>query len=403
MPSYKLTCINRDGQIKELSQEAESVERLRALLEREGLELLTCTEEKRRLKRRNKSYKLKISELATMLFKLGIQLRAGVPLLDALQMRNEDDGVEQKDRHVRRRLAEVVESGKTLSAGMEEFPRVFPKYVSNIVKVSERSGSLPDNLIQLRDYLEWMDKNWKAFKQAMIYPSCVMAALVIFIIVALKFVFPNIIEILYELEVPLPWITKVLIQASEFVEHYWYTILATVFFGPIFFRILCAKSKTAAYARDYCLLRLPFLGEVILNLALNRFLKSLILMMQAGIVITEALAHSRDVVGNRKLEAHLLRVETAVANGEPMSELMQQEKIFPSLVVTMIGVGERSGSMDESLEAVVTYYDDLVPRKIKAFFAILEPGLIVVTILIAGAVAAAVFMPLISMLQPGGY
>ena len=116
-------------------------------------------------------------------------------------------------------------------------------------------------------------------------------------------------------------------------------------------------------------------------------------MMQAGIVITEALAHSRDVVGNRKLEAHLLRVETAVANGEPMSDLMQQEKIFPSLVVTMIGVGERSGSMDESLEAVVTYYDDLVPRKIKAFFAILEPGLIVVTILIAGAVAAAVFMP----------
>ena len=152
-----------------------------------------------------------------MLFKLGIQLRAGVPLLDALQRRNEDAGVEQKDRHVRRRLAEVVESGKTLSAGMEEFPRVFPKYVSNIVKVSERSGSLPDNLIQLRDYLEWMDKNWKAFKQAMIYPSCVMAALVIFIIVALKFVFPNIVEILYELDVPLPWITKVLIQASEFV------------------------------------------------------------------------------------------------------------------------------------------------------------------------------------------
>ena len=105
-----------------------------------------------------------------------------------------------------------------------------------------------------------MDKKLKAFKQAMIYPSCVMAALVIFIIVALKFVFPNIIEILYELEVLLPWITRVLIQASEFVEHYWYTILATVFLGPIFSNTVC-QIETAAYARDYCLLRLPFWGS----------------------------------------------------------------------------------------------------------------------------------------------
>jgi len=402
MPNFKFTCINNEGQIKDAKQDAESVDRLRALLAREGLELLAYSEQKSPVQKSKANYKLKTSELASMLFKLGIQLRAGVPLLDALRLRNDDED-EPRDAYVRRRLAEVVEEGNTLSAGMAEFPRVFPQYVSNIVKVSERSGSLPDNLIQLRDYLEWMDKNWKAFKQAMIYPCCVMAALLVFIIVALKFVFPNIIEILYELDVPLPLITKLMIQASEFVQHQWWSIVAAFFLIPIGLRILFAKSATAAYGRDCFLLKLPFLGEVILNLAINRFLKSLILMLEAGIVITEALAGSRVVVGNRKLEAHLLKVETGVANGEVMSELMQQQKIFPSLVVTMIGVGERSGSIDESLGAVVSYYDDLVPRKIKAFFAILEPALIVLTILIAGTVAAAVFMPLISMLEPGGY
>ena len=75
---------------------------------------------------------------------------------------------------VRQRLAEIVEQGTPVSQGMAEFPRVFPTYVRNIVQVAERSGSLSENLIQLREYLEWMDKNWKSFKQALLYPMCVV-------------------------------------------------------------------------------------------------------------------------------------------------------------------------------------------------------------------------------------
>ena len=86
-----------------------------------------------------------------------------------------------------------------------------------------------------------------------------------------------------------------------------------------------------------------------------------------------------------------------------MNQAMARETVFPALVLTMVGVGERSGSLDESLQSVVEYYDDLVPRKIKAFFAFLEPGLIVLTIFLAGLVAAAVFLPLINMLSPSAY
>ena len=120
-------------------------------------------------------------------------------------------------------------------------------------------------------------------------------------------------------------------------------------------------------------------------------------------MITEALASSRDVVDNKVLESSLHRVENAVANGWTLSKAMAREKVFPPLVLTMVGVGERSGSLDDSLQSVVEYYDDLVPRKIKAFFAILEPGLILITIVLAGMVAAAVFLPLIKMLSPGSY
>jgi type IV pilus assembly protein PilC len=208
---------------------------------------------------------------------------------------------------------------------------------------------------------------------------------------------------LYELDIPLPWITKVMIQASEFVEHQWWSILAIAFLLPTSFRLLFSFSRRAALLRDYAIIKLPFLGDIILNLAVNRFLRSLILMQQAGIVITDALASSRDVVDNKVLESSLQRVENAVANGWTLSKAMAREKVFPALVLTMVGVGERSGSLDDSLQSVVEYYDDLVPRKIKAFFAILEPGLILITICLAGMVAAAVFLPLIKMMSPGSY
>ena len=402
MAKFESTAVTPEGMVRKGSREADTVDRLREFLAQESMELVSYKMRSKRLERRNASYKLKTSDLANMLFQIGIQLRAGVPILEALQLQEGDDTGERSAR-VRQRLAEIVEQGTPVSQGMAEFPAIFPKYVCNIVQVAERSGSLSENLIELREYLEWMDKNWKSFKQAMIYPICVVLALIAFIIIALRFVFPTITKMLFELNIPLPWITRVMIQASEFVQHQWWSLLAFAFLLPIALRLLFTFSQSAARWRDHLLLKLPFMGDIILNLAVNRFLRSLILMQQAGIVITEALASSRDVVGNKSIEASLHRVESAVANGRTMSEAMRREKVFPSLVLTMVGVGERSGSLDESLQSVVEYYDDLVPRKIKAFFAILEPTLILITIIMAGTVAAAVFLPLIKMLSPGSY
>jgi type II secretory pathway component PulF len=286
---------------------------------------------------------------------------------------------------------------------LEEFPRVFPGYIRNIVQVAERSGSLDENFIELRDYLEWMDQNWKAFKQAMLYPAFVLGALTIFIFIALRFVFPTVTALLFELDIPLPLITRMMIAASDFVVDYWGVILAVLFLAPPGLRLLFKVSKRASLLRDHFLLKLPFLGDVILTLAVARFLRSLILTQKAGIVITDSLAMGREVVGNAVIERSVTRIETAVSNGSTMSSTMAKDPTFPALVRTMVGVGERSGSLDTSLQAVVDYYDDLVPRKIKTFFAVLEPGLIVFTVCLAGLVAAAVFLPLVNMLSPGAY
>ena len=402
MPEFNYKAVTVNGRLLEGHREAENVKRLTVLLAQDGLELIDSELRDKSAAKRHSRLKMKTAELANLIFQIGIQLRAGVPIVEALKSREGEDA-SGAQTIVRQRLSEVVEQGTPLSQGLEEFPRVFPGYIRNIVQVAERSGSLDENFIELRDYLEWMDQNWKAFKQAMLYPAFVLGALTIFIFIALRFVFPTVTELLFELDIPLPLITRMMIAASDFVVDYWGAILAVLFLTPPGLRLLFKVSKRASLLRDHFLLKLPFLGDVILTLAVARFLRSLILTQKAGIVITDSLAMGREVVGNAVIERSVTRIETAVSNGSTMSSTMAKDSTFPTLVRTMVGVGERSGSLDTSLQAVVDYYDDLVPRKIKAFFAVLEPGLIVLTVCLAGLVAAAVFLPLVNMLSPGAY
>ncbi len=402
MPEFKYKAVTVNGRLLEGHREAENVKRLTVLLAQDGLELIDSELRDKSAAKRHSRLKMKTAELANLIFQIGIQLRAGVPIVEALKSREGEDA-SGAQTIVRQRLSEVVEQGTPLSQGLEEFPRVFPGYIRNIVQVAERSGSLDENFIELRDYLEWMDQNWKAFKQAMLYPAFVLGALTIFIFIALRFVFPTVTELLFELDIPLPLITRMMIAASDFVVDYWGAILAVLFLTPPGLRLLFKVSKRASLLRDHFLLKLPFLGDVILTLAVARFLRSLILTQKAGIVITDSLAMGREVVGNAVIERSVTRIETAVSNGSTMSSTMAKDSTFPTLVRTMVGVGERSGSLDTSLQAVVDYYDDLVPRKIKTFFAVLEPGLIVLTVCLAGLVAAAVFLPLVNMLSPGAY
>jgi len=402
MPEFNYKAVTVNGRLLEGRRDAENVKRLTALLEQDGLELVDSELRDKSAAKRHLRLKMKTAELANLIFQIGIQLRAGVPIVEALKSREGEDA-SGAQTIVRQRLSEVVEQGTPLSRGLEEFPRVFPGYIRNIVQVAERSGSLDENFIELRDYLEWMDQNWKSFKQAMLYPAFVLGALTIFIFIALRFVFPTVTELLFELDIPLPLITRMMIAASDFVVDYWGVILAVLFLTPPGLRLLFKVSKRAALLRDHFLLKLPFLGDVILTLAVARFLRSLILTQKAGIVITDSLAMGREVVGNLVIERSVTRIETAVSNGSTMSSTMAKDSTFPPLVRTMVGVGERSGSLDTSLQAVVDYYDDLVPRKIKTFFAVLEPGLIVLTVCLAGLVAAAVFLPLVNMLSPSAY
>ena len=400
MPEYLYQAVNQDGKVIEGRKETESEKRLSAELNKDGLELISSKKKTTALKKSIGKIRLKTSELANFLYQIGVQLKSGIPILNALKIQ---EGIEEGEGDIlllRQRLAWHIEQGKPLSEGMKEFPKVFPGYVLNIVRVGEKSGALPENLMELRDYLEWLDRNWKSFKQAMLYPAAVMLTLVLFTFIALRFIFPSILALLIELEVPLPFLTKMLILLSNLVVNYWLLIIIIAVLTPILFGLLFRYSPTAVKIKDNLLLRIPFLGELIATLAINRFLKSLILMLNSGIVITDTLEMSKEVVGNKQIEESIVKIQNSVTNGNTISSAIKNDIFFPQLVKRMMDVGERSGSLDRSLESVVMFYDDLVPRKIKAFFGVMEPVLIIITVTIAGTIAAAVFLPLVQLMSP---
>ena len=203
MPNFKYTAVTTGGQIHQGNREAENLRRLSDTLMRDGLELINAERRDKKTTTRHSRLKMNAADVANLMFQTGIQLRAGVSIVEALRPREGEDR-SKVEATVRQHLSETVEQGTPLSKGLESFPKIFPGYVRNIIKVAESSGSLDQNFIELREYLEWMDRNWKTFKQAMLYPAFVLAALGIFIFIALRFVFPTVTELLFELDIPLP-------------------------------------------------------------------------------------------------------------------------------------------------------------------------------------------------------
>ena len=326
MPEFKYTAVTAEGQLFNGKYEAENVGRLKEMLAKDGLELVNSEVSDRKSYKRQSRLKMKPAELANLIFQIGIQLRAGVPIVEALRPREGEDSSDTEST-VRQRLSEMVEQGTPLSKGFESFPQIFPGYVCNIVKVAEMSGSIDQNFIELRDYLEWMDQNWKSFKQAMLYPAFVMAALVILSLSPyVSFSYCN--RITFELNIPLPWITQFMISAILSLNIGGW-ILAVFFLTPPGLRLLLEYlKKQLSYVITFY--SYSVLGNVILTLAVARFLRSLILMQKAGIVITDSLSMSREVVGNKVIEHSVSRIERAVSNGSTISSCMAKDSDFPS-------------------------------------------------------------------------
>jgi len=320
---------------------------------------------------------------------------AGIPLLRALRLLAEQDG-QAALKNILEDIARFVQDGGSLSGGLARYPDVFSPLYINLVKSGESSGHLNTVLGRLADFLEKDHEVSQKAATSLIYPSLILAVGVVTVFILLSFVIPRLTEMFDELSQRLPWPTVFLISVSQFFARFWWLVLAAAagsfFYGQYLYRLPQKRLKFDTFQ-----LRLPLVGEFIVNLELVRFAQTLATLLEGGVPIVEALRGVAAVVTNHALRQDVSRLAEAVAGGASLTEGLKNVAFFPSAAINMVAVGEESGQMEKALYKIAGSYERQTDQIIRAITSLLEPALIVLIGAVIGFIVVAMLLPIFQM------
>ena len=307
-------------------------------------------------------------------------------------------------------LADSVQSGSTFSEALAQHPKIFNKLYVNMVKAGELGGVLEVVLVRLAEYQEKAHKLKNKIVSAMVYPVIVMFIAVAILVFLMLFIVPKFETMFAELgkDAELPMISQIVFGTSKFFLKPSIWIIPNivwvflVFFVIGFLMNMWGKTKKGRRIIDATKLKLPIFGDIQRKSAIARFSRTLGTLVTSGVPILQALNITRDTAGNVVVSDAIEKVHEAVKEGESIVTPMQTSNIFPSMVISMVDVGEETGQLPEMLLKVADVYDDEVDNALTALTSILEPIMIVILALVVGAVVFALFLPLIKIISEMG-
>lgn len=328
-----------------------------------------------------------ISNLSTM-------LSAGITILEAVDSILTDARGNQKK--VLETLREDLMQGKQVHASFATFPRVFDKVTINLIKASEQAGTLETTLKDLKENIlkevEFMDK----IKFAMIYPVLVMVVFAGVLVLILTVVVPKIGTVFKRLRIELPLPTKMLIWLSDLILGHTLWVVGALGVGVVLvWYMFTAKRETLVNF----LSSLPGVSGLVKEIDLTRFSRSLYLLLSSGIPITQALELAQDVVIKKQMRRLIASAREMIVAGKRLSEgLAETRGYIPSIMVKLIEVGEKSGSLDRSMQDVGNYLDYKVSNTLKTLTAVLEPIMLVVVGISVGGMMLAIIAPIYGLI-----
>lgn len=338
-------------------------------------------------------------ELAVFTRQLGTLLKAGMPLLKALealarQQRND------RFRHVVESLADSIKTGDTLSAAMTRHPRVFDRLYLSMIKAGEAGGVLDVVLDRLARFQEKSLHVRGKVVAAMVYPAVVLGVAGMILAGLLLFVVPKFQQIFADLlkGAPLPPLTRAVLGVSDAVRHHALIVAALGIALWIGFRIF-RRTEPGARLVDTVIIKLPLFGDLFLKAIIARFGRTLGTLLSSGVPILPALLITRDTCGNARVAAAILHVHDRVKEGAPVARPLEAARLFPPMVTSMIEVGEHSGQLPEMLNKVADIYEEEVDNAVAGLSSLIEPILILFLALVVGTIVIALFLPIIRIVQ----
>ncbi len=404
MPTFQYIATSEDGSktIKG-SLEASDQAAAMAALGKQNIRPLSVTEGSAKAKSSFSFLgkgKVKSDDLVIFTRQLSSMVGAGVPLLRSLHSL-EQHSESPKLKEILGKIIENIEGGTTFGDALAKHPDTFSDVYVNMVRAGETAGILDDILKRLALQQEKNATIRKKVKSAMTYPMVLLFITIIAFFGLMLFVIPQIGKILLDLGGPdaeLPLLTQAMLGISAFILQWWFIVIP-VFAAAVWALLRYLKTPAGKKQFHHLVLRVPAVNGVIRKVIIARFARTFSALAGAGVSIIETMTVTAHALGNVAYEESLLAAVDKVKNGQQLSQVLEEDGLYPAIVCQMLAVGEETGQTDTVLIKVADFYEEEVDAAISSLSSIIEPVMIVIMGGAVGLIAASVMGPIASLSQ----
>jgi len=400
MPNYVWKGRNRAGLVQEGVLAADSKDLALSSLRRQNIVVTGIRERGKEISLTKVGRKVPPKTLAIFTRQFSVMIDAGLPLVQCIEILAN----QQEHKNFQRILLQVrqdVEAGSTLADAMRRHPKAFNNLYVNMIAAGEAGGILDTILQRLSVYIEKSVKLSQQVKAALIYPIAVIVIAAIVVAVILLKVIPTFAALFTSLGAELPFPTRVVIAASNFLARYFIFFIIGIAAGIFAFRRYYATYRGRRVV-DGFVLKIPVLGPIMRKIAVARFCRTLATLTSSGVPILEALDITARTSGNAIVEDAIQGVRKSVEGGKTIVEPLRDSGVFPNMVVQMIGVGEQTGALDQMLNKIGDFYEDEVDAAVAGLVKLLEPVMIFILGTVIGGIVIAMYLPMFTLINKIG-
>ncbi len=398
MPSFIWKGKNRYGAFQEGILIADTRDAASAILRRQNVQLTSIKEKGRELKLLPKFPRgVGAKRVAIFTRQFSVMLDAGLPLVQCLEILGEQEE-NRTFREIIQQVRSDVESGSNLADSMRKHPKAFDNLYVSMIAAGEAGGILDVILQRLATYIEKVVRLNSQVRSALIYPVAIIVIAAGVVTIILWKVIPVFAQLFAGLGGELPFLTRAVVGASNFLGRFFPLIIIGIF---LIIAAIRKYHKTHRGRRviDGFTLKLPVVGMLVRKIAVARFCRTLSTLTASGVPILDGLEITAKTSGNAIVEDAIMAVRKSVEEGKTISGPLAETKVFPPMVVQMVNVGEQTGALDQMLAKIADFYEEEVDTAVAGLMKLLEPVMIVILGGIIGTIVTAMYMPMYAILQ----
>lgn len=396
MARFKYTGRDKRGK-KHGSIHATSKREAMSKLREEGIRVIEMTEVPETLLTKDISIgkSVKLQDFVIYLRQFSTLLKAGVTVVEATAIL----AAQTESKQLRKALLDIeqeLREGNPLSQAVSNHKKIFNSMFINMVRAGEAGGNMDETLERLATHFEKQHYTKQKIISALAYPAVIGVLAIIVVVFLLVFVVPTFVNMFADLGGQLPAITRFVLNASGFMQSFWWLVLLCIF-AIVFLVMFLHSNKQTKYYLDYFLLKMPIFGKMLQKAALARMMRTLSSLFSSSVPILQAMSIVEKVVENEVMAKVIQQSRVSLEKGKSMTEPMRKHWAFPPLVTQMIVIGEQTGALDAMLSKIADFYEREVELGTDRLKSLIEPIMIVLLAGIVGTIVTSIMVPMFEM------